>query len=415
MGSAVKAVAKVTKSVTKPLSKAFKGVAKGILKVGKATMRGLATVNKKLGPLGSIAMAIAMPYALSGLGGAYANMAANATGPWGTFLKSVGNIGNQIRTGYSNFNTAIGKKFSTITNSIRQTFSSLAPKGSKINNIYSSISKGAKNLYTAAKEVTPKPFKGTKGTVQISGESFGGLAKDAYRTTTESAMELLPSLSKAGDGPFSNQVLGSKAGWFTNAGSTASDKLVTETINTAYKNKLKTYSPNALTHFNNLKSHSQKIGTYVNDSSIHTAIENSKGASKFFGDTDMVPEIDIDFSKTGDYLLKNPNEPTSYVFNGGETFKAEPVKRATKELAKRAAVTDLIGKYSTSLLKPTDKLAINYAMPSTSDMTMETNVSGYTGTNFDTSAGGSLFAAVYGQRGLNQYNRYAKNMNLLTS
>ena len=230
-------------------------------------------------------------------------------------------------------------------------------------------------------------------------------------------MELLPSLSKAGDGPFSNQVLGSRAGWFTNAGSTASDKLVTETINTAYKNKLKTYSPNALTHFNNLKSHSQKIGTYVNDAPIHTAVENSKGASKFFGDTDMVAEIDIDFSKSGDYTLGTARDRVegTYNFNGGETFKAEPVKKATKELAKRATVTDLIGKYSTSLLEPTNKLAINYDMPSTSDMTMQTNVSGYTGTNFDTSAGGSLFAAVYGQSGLNQYNRYAKNMNLLTS
>jgi len=67
MGSVAKAVKKVTKRVSRPLSKITKGIAKGIVKVGKATMRGVAKIQNKLGPLGSIAMAIAMPYALSGL------------------------------------------------------------------------------------------------------------------------------------------------------------------------------------------------------------------------------------------------------------------------------------------------------------------------------------------------------------
>ena len=67
MGSVARIIKKTKKAVTKPLSKAFKGIAKGIKKVGKATMRGVAKLNKKLGPLGSIALAIAMPYALGGL------------------------------------------------------------------------------------------------------------------------------------------------------------------------------------------------------------------------------------------------------------------------------------------------------------------------------------------------------------
>ena len=67
MGSISKVFKKVTKAVKKPISKAFKGIAKGIMKVGKATLRGVAKLNKKLGPLGSIALAIAMPYALTGL------------------------------------------------------------------------------------------------------------------------------------------------------------------------------------------------------------------------------------------------------------------------------------------------------------------------------------------------------------
>ena len=67
MGSIKKVLKKVKKAVKKPISKAFKGIAKGIMKVGKATIRGIASLNKKLGPIGSIALSIAMPYALSGL------------------------------------------------------------------------------------------------------------------------------------------------------------------------------------------------------------------------------------------------------------------------------------------------------------------------------------------------------------
>ena len=67
MGSVAKAVKKVTKRIRRPISKLTKGIAKGIVKVGKATMRGVAKIQNKLGPLGSIALAIAMPYALGGL------------------------------------------------------------------------------------------------------------------------------------------------------------------------------------------------------------------------------------------------------------------------------------------------------------------------------------------------------------
>ena len=147
MGSVSRVIKKTTKAVTKPLSKAFKGIAKGIKKVGKATMRGIAKVNKKLGPLGSIALAVAMPYALGGL----SNMIGVAGGKTGlmnstnVFLKAIGNVGNQIRTGYQGFNSFVSKTFSSITNSIKQGFSKFAPKTE--GNIFSRISKGAKNLF----------------------------------------------------------------------------------------------------------------------------------------------------------------------------------------------------------------------------------------------------------------------------
>ena len=146
MGSVSRVFKKVTKAVTKPISKAFKGVAKGIMKVGKATLRGVAKVQNKLGPLGSIAMAIAMPYALGGLStGTTAAM--NSTN---TFLKSIGTIGNQIRTGYQAFNAGISKGFNTITQSISKGFQKFAPQGAK--NMFSSISKVLKIYITQLKQ-----------------------------------------------------------------------------------------------------------------------------------------------------------------------------------------------------------------------------------------------------------------------
>ena len=67
MGLIKKFWKKTKKAVTKPITKVFKGVARGIAKVGKAVMRGVSKISKKFGPLGMIAMAVAMPYAMSGL------------------------------------------------------------------------------------------------------------------------------------------------------------------------------------------------------------------------------------------------------------------------------------------------------------------------------------------------------------
>ena len=165
MGSVSRVFKKVTKAVTKPVSKAFKSVAKGIMKVGKATMRGVAKLNKKLGPLGSIALAVAMPYALSGLSaGTTAAMSSQ-----NAFIKAIGTVGNQIRTGYQAFNAGVGNAFSTITKSISQGFRKFAPKG--VQNMFSQISTGAKNLFNSAKAMTKKysPIKGKQGTVDVLG------------------------------------------------------------------------------------------------------------------------------------------------------------------------------------------------------------------------------------------------------
>ena len=164
-------IKRTIKKVTKPISKVFKGVAKGIAKVGKSVMRGVAKLNKKLGPLGMIALSIAMPYALGGLSSMVGTMGVPQLGIANTgmlgssnaFIRAVGTVGNQIRTGYQSIGMAmgdaksfVGKKLSTIGNSITNTITKVGQKfggGAKGDNFWTRISKGAKNLFNSAKSV----------------------------------------------------------------------------------------------------------------------------------------------------------------------------------------------------------------------------------------------------------------------
>ena len=128
MGSVFKRVKRTFKKVTKPISKVTKGIANGIAKVAKSVMRGVAKVNKKLGPLGSIALAIALPYALSGLSTAIGT-AGGTTGLMNSsnlFLRSIGQVGNAIRTGYQATTGAISNAMKGITKSISEGFTKLS-------------------------------------------------------------------------------------------------------------------------------------------------------------------------------------------------------------------------------------------------------------------------------------------------
>jgi len=403
MGSIAKVIKKVTKSVTKPVSKAFKGVAKGIMKVGKATMRGISQLNKKLGPLGSIALAVAMPYALSGLStGTTALMNSQ-----NVFLKSIGTIGNQIRTGYQAFNTGISKTFSSITKSISKSFQRFAPKSVK--NMYSSISEGAKNLFQSAKTITQKysPIKGQQGTVQISDMGYG-FGETTTMTSSQAAKAL--ELGTIDASQISGQTLGSNK-WFVQ-GSQQTDKLITDTINEAYKSTYNSFSPNAQTYFNDLKRRATDIKTYVNDAEIGSAVENSLGATKSYAtDFSTTPyNIDIDFSKTNDYV-EIPNG--GYRFTGEKTFSNQPVKTASSDLIKAAKKTAF--KFGEGLLKPKSDYTKPYELSPTQDMTFETAMTGYGGTDITGTSGGDLITKVYGIDAANKIKNYYKNMNLIAN
>ena len=418
MGSVSRVFKKVTKSVTKPISKAFKGIAKGIMKVGKATLRGVAKIQNKLGPLGSIAMAIAMPYALGGLSTA-TTAAMNSTN---TFLKSIGTIGNQIRTGYQAFNAGISKGFSTITQSISKGFQKFAPQGVK--NMFSNISTGAKNLYNSAKNTlkkyTPKPFTAKEGTVEFFGAADPGVGT---LTSSEAATAIQKGTLSASE--LGTQTLTKPSGWFTktNLVGVESDKIVTDTINEAYQNRLKGFGKNASTMFNDVKAKAIELNTYVNDEQIGSFVENNIGTKQYSkevleysgemdyygkgtGQYNVKTEI-ADLGNTGDYI---DNGQGSYRFTGDKTFAKDPTVKTQKFDTKKIASS-----LSKSLLKPSAPLENKPYYMGQQDMTMNTTLGGYTGTDIQGSGGGSLLEGVFSDADRQRIMTYYKNMNLLGS
>ena len=405
MGSVSRIIKKTKKAVTKPLSKAFKGIAKGIKKVGKATMRGVAKLNKKLGPLGSIALAIAMPYALGGLSqGTTALMNSQ-----NTFLQAIGNIGNSIRTGYQAFNAGVSKTFSTITNSISKGFSIFAPKGE--GNIFSRISKGAKNLFQSAKNISKKysPIKGKQGTVTVSDS-----LDQVYTLTSDEAAKQLTGLNPTLDvSQISKQTLGSNK-WFVQ-GSNASDKIITDTINEAYKSTLDTYGPGAKRYFNDLKNKAIEMKTYVNDSDIGSLVESKSFNAEIYDSLDpaVINRLDVNLATNKDYTALN-EEGTEFLFNGNDTFGTGEKATGFASKAKKAS-----GGAFKSLLKkkekPIDITKVDFSFGTGTGNTMTDLTGTYGGTDITGTAGGSLLKGVYSDADRMKIMNYYKNMNIIGS
>ena len=350
MGLLKKIWKKAKKAVTKPITKVFKGVARGIAKVGKAVMRGVSKISKKFGPLGMIAMAVAMPYAMSGLSSMIGYQAGTpfasgllARTP-GTFLRAVGNIGAQIRNGYQIGSGALGKGIgrisqftgnigSTITDTIAKTFQKFSGGGggggaAGKDNWWTRISKGAKHLYNSAKNiVTGQPTSGSVDVFGIKGSPHvdGGIWSSVK---SEQAAKMIKSAEGLGiDAPiFRGQSF---------YGSTA-DKLVTETINKAAENTLSKLSPDTLKHYNDVNNAYKANGTWINNQQALDTVLESQGTS-YQGVTDFDGFYKSDLGMTGDYKLKNPFEPTSYEFTGDRTFDNPVAKKYNyKKHIKRA-------------------------------------------------------------------------------
>jgi hypothetical protein len=233
-----------------------------------------------------------------------------ATGLMGskwTFLRTVGNVGNQIRTGYQIGSGMIGdavsvagEKFASLGNSITDTIAKTFQKfsgggsggaGGK-DNWWTRISKGARNLFDSAKSVVTGQPK--VGTVQIGGESVGGLAKDSFTLSSEAASELIGKggINLSQPGALSNQTLG-----FTTR---ASDKLVTETINKAAEKQISQLGPTSMRHYNDLNNAYKANKTYLNNQQALDAVLESQGTS-YQGITDFDGLYNSDLCLTGDY------------------------------------------------------------------------------------------------------------------
>ena len=421
MGGVFKSVSKAVKGVTKGFTKAVKSTVKRVKKVGKAVMKGVAKISNKLGPIGMIALSIAMPYALAGL----SSMTTAAMASQNVFLQSIGTVGNAIRTGYQAFNVGMSKTFSTITNSISKSFQKFAPKGT--GNMFSRISQGAKNLYTVAKEKV----------AQYTPDSI----KQAYATGKEKLQSILPK-TEAGNveffdddgsvfkikstdfpgmdtssGTLGKQTLTNKGGFFTNQAGVKGDQIVTDTINEAYKQRLEGFSPDATRYYNDVLKSSKDIGSYVNNEEIGSYVENAMSSKQTIAKNGNI-FTDTNLGASPDYNVLN-EAGTEFGFTGKEAFKSPPVKSALEEAAKKAkskatsAAKGLVG----NLLTPTTAAApiaqpAYYAGASSYDGNMNT---GYGGTNIKGSQGGSLVAQVFGDTQANQIRNYYQNMNILGS
>ena len=425
MGKVFKKAKKVVTTVVKPITNVVKKVAKKVAKIGKAVMKGVSKVTSKLGPLGMIAMSIAMPYALAGLSSmTTAAMGYSQAGVFGNFIRAVGTVGNQIRTGYSAFNTFVGKATTSITKTIGDTFTRFAPKG--VTNMFSNISQGAKNLYTASrdklKSVMPKFKTAQPGTVEFYGAADPGIG-------IMESTDAVSSLAKGTLTPaeLGKQTLTQDGGWFTrvNQAGVNADKLVSDTINDAYKIRLDGYGPNARRMFNDIKSEAMKLDTYVNDEQIGSFVENNLASNRYSqellgsdygvatGQYQIKTEVP-DLMKTGDYRLRaaGGGGQGSFEFTGGKTFNAPPVKESLTSRLKKSA-TSAMGDSIKSLLKPetTEPTATPYYGGGFDYGTL--GATKYGGTDITGSQGGELVAKVYGDNAANRMKTYYKNMNLI--
>ncbi len=427
MGSFFKPIKKIVKKVVKPVKKIVKKTAKAIKKVGKAVMKGVAKVSNKLGPIGMIAMSMAMPYALGGLS-SFTNFAMANTSQTigGTFLRAIGTVGNSIRTGYQAFNAYATAAKQGISKAIGNAFSRFAPKGT--GNFFSNISQGAKNLYNSAKQklqsFMPKPFTAKEGTVKF-------YDMDGVGTMTSSQAEAAIARGTLDPSMLGEQTLSGKGGWFTktNSAGIKADKLVTDTINDAYQNRLKNFGPNAKRMYGDIKKIAIENGTYVNDEMIGTFVENNKATSqylteikKYTGDMDYTGtgtgKFDVqteisDLAETGDYTYGIARDSKTLNFTGGETFGKQEATQGfvSRNKDKLKKLTSAIGD---SLLKPAEPEA-EQPLEIPSPIQGMNFDSSYLGTDIKGSKGGALVAKVYGDVAANNIQTYYKNMNLLNS
>ena len=228
-----------------------------------------------------------------------------------------------------------------------------------------------------------------------------------------------------------DQQLGSNK-WFVQ-GSRQSDKIITETINEAYKSTLDTYGPNAKRYFTDLKNKAIDMKTYVNDAEIGDVVNKyatSSGAN--FTATDSLGNVvemtskgaaqagkrgvdviyDLDLGVTGDYLSLN-EEGTEFLFNGNKTYGTGSKATGFSSKVKKAS-TGAVKSLLKQKEKPVDITKVDFSFGSGGN-TMTDITGTYSGTDISGSAGGNLLQGVYSDADRMKIMNYYKNMNLIGS
>lgn len=420
MGSVFKAVKKVAKRITRPVSKITKGIAKGIARVGKSVMKGVAKINKKLGPLGMIAMSIAMPYALGGLsniighGGMAAGQSSGLLGSQNLFLRSIGQVGNAIRTGYQATTGAISNTMSTITKSISKGFQNFAGKFKGQNNIFSRISEGAKNLFKQSKTTVnnwKSKFKFGKTPTDGSVDVFGmrgnvhGEGQIWSSVSNEQAASMLKS------GTVDGSMLRGQSIGKTLSGV---DKIVADNINSAWENKnLMNMSDNAKLAYNNYKD-----AAMINNDGFYQAEQIGNIMNKnmdMSGTSDAL--MDFNFSKSKDFSYSPQHD--KYIFNGNDSFKVNnksTLKNKTTEWLKKKVKSKAFNSAKDYLLKqsiPIEAPDINYAMMGAMHTgSTQGQDAKWSGTDLKGASQGSLLHGTFSANQIDQINNYYRHMNI---
>ena len=422
MGSAAKAIKKVTKSIKKPFSKITKGIAKGIMKVGKATMRGVAKLSNKLGPIGMIAMSMAMPYAMSGLssmigtvgqGAVHGGFNSGWLGSQNVFLRSIGQVGNAIRTGYQGVTGFVKAGVKGITRSITEGFSSMG----KGNNLWSKVSNGAKTLFNKSRAAVRrlKPMTAKPGSVDVMGIHARGPASWGNEFVSQTMTNVQAEAALQAGNITGDQLIGQswgKTGWLTKAN--PMDKAISEAINSTYEtNIMSNFDSTAKKAFFDYKSAADASGQNYNYQSIDNLMRDNmtNNLDKIGSDS-----IGFDLSKSGDYNLHNPNEPTSWKFNGNKTFKTNKGKSTLAKKATSAIKSSAFEGLKNSLLKATPVDLVPTDMSLLGDTTQQTEgATTWGGTTIQGSSGGSLLKGTYSDAAIQKIMGYYRHMNITGS
>jgi len=228
-------------------------------------------------------------------------------------------------------------------------------------------------------------------------------------------------------GQVNMKTLSEPTGWFTktNTLGVKSDKIVQDTLNTAYEKRLVGFDKNTLRYFNDTKAAAIQKGTYLSDDQIGSMITDSNAAKNYSkeilsysgdmdytgtgtGKYDIKTEI-ADLAETGDYKLVpgSAGESEFYQYTGDKTFAQDPLPK--KKFDTKSAASNI----AKALLKKSDTPdSIPYYMAN-QDMTMQTSLANYSETDIKGTAGGDFFTKVYGQEAGQKLKTYYKNMNLL--